>query len=291
MAKTSRERRHHARKASAGRDRLSKLRGWLVGVLAAALAAASAGVLTGWFEDVGRAITGSASPAQSAAVPNGSASTTAHDPLTVAVEARTAPCDSAGWVVAAPPGHLQQSAPANTDMLRSWRDWPPAKTGINASPGGVLIFVQGRSDAEVVLTDFTIRVHERRPPPTGTLLRASCGDVGAFRWLEVDLDHDPPRPVPGWNSDMAEFAKGDVPDWQLKPIKFPYEVSVTDAEPFFIQAHTKDCDCSWTAELTWASEGRTGTTVIDDHGTPFRTTSTRNVAGRCLLTPGEIDCR
>jgi hypothetical protein len=171
----------------------------------------------------------------------------------------------------------------DVDNTRSWRDWSPAATGVSASPDYVLFFVQGRSNAQVILTDLRVRVHDRRPPVAGTLLQGACGDVGAFRWLEVDLDQDPLRPLPRYSQKMAQLAKGEVADWKLQPIQFPYKVSVSESEPFLIVANTQGCDCTWDAELTWATEGRTGTSVINNNGTPFRTMGSSNIVGRCSV--------
>jgi len=132
----------------------------------------------------------------------------------------------------------------DVDNTRSWRDWSPAATGVSASPDYVLFFVQGRSNAQVILTDLRVRVHDRRPPVAGTLLQGACGDVGAFRWLEVDLDQDPLRPLPRYSQKMAQLAKGEVADWKLQPIQFPYKVSVSESEPFLIVANTQGCDCT-----------------------------------------------
>ncbi len=175
--------------------------------------------------------------------------------------------------------------------MRSWTDWPPARAGVGASPDQVPFFVQGRSNTEVILTGFRVRVHERHPPLAGTLLGAACGDVGAFRWLEIDLDHNPPQALPHYDETTAQIAERfhGVSAAMLQPIRFPYKVSVSEAESFLVVAHTEGCDCSWDMELAWATQGRTGTRVINSNGTPFRTTSARATVGRCWLGT-EVDC-
>ncbi|MDQ3222940.1 MAG: hypothetical protein M3Q75_05625 [Gemmatimonadota bacterium] len=188
------------------------------------------------------------------------------------------------------PAQVNTSYPVDVDSMSSWRDWPPASSGVSASPDNVVIVVQGRSNAQVVLTGLKVRVHERRPPLPGTRLNAVCGDAGAFRWLEVDLDHNPPQPLPHYSQELAEGEKGFVPDWMLQPIQFPYKVSVSEAESFLIVANTEACDCTWDMELTWATQGRTGTSVIDNDGMPFRTTGTKDIVGRCQLLAIEVDC-
>lgn len=265
-----------SRVSSSGRQHFNKVGAWLAAVLAAAVAAALTGVLTGAFDALGRAITGGTSEA---------------DPLTISVGPLMTPCPGS-VVVPQPPAQLKTSYPGDLSTMRSWPDWPPARTGVGASPDRVPIFVQGRSNAEVILTGLRVRVHERRPPLAGTSLGAACGDLGEFRWLEVDLDHNPPRPLPIYDPVVAEIAKRyhGAPDWRLQPIQFPYKVSVSEAESFLIVANTEGCDCTWDMELTWATQGRTGTSVINNNGMPFRTTSTRDTVGSCMLATAEVYC-
>jgi hypothetical protein len=199
----------------------------------------------------------------------GQASASESAPLTVAVTVFGAVCMTT-WVVPRPPDQIDLSAPIPGG---DWATWEPAREGVAASPGVVFATVQGRTGAQVVLTDLKVRVHERREPFVGTNLRGICGDRGEFRWLAVDLDANPPKTMPVFE---PAWIPVDAPDRERKPISFPYEVSLADAETFVIMANTTGCLCSWTAELSWASEGRTGTVTIDDHGKPFRTTPAKD---------------
>jgi hypothetical protein len=52
---------------------------------------------------------------------------------------------------------------------------------------------------------------------------------------------------------------------------FPYEVSKTDPEVYYVTANTESHDVSWYLELDWSSGGQHGTVRIDDNGQPFRT--------------------
>jgi hypothetical protein len=60
-------------------------------------------------------------------------------------------------------------------------------------------------------------------------------------------------------------------------VEFPYRVSAADPEVLLVTATTQTYDCDWYLELDWSSQGRTGTVRIDDHGRPFRTTSTKGL--------------
>lgn len=136
-----------SRASSADRQRLNKVGAWLAAVLAAALT----GVLTGAFDALGRVITGGTSET---------------DPLTISVGPLLTPCPGS-VVVPQPPAQLKTSYPGDLARMNSWTDWPPARAGVGASPDRVPIFVQGRSNAEVILTGLRVRVHERRPPLAG----------------------------------------------------------------------------------------------------------------------------
>jgi hypothetical protein len=260
---------------------------WLAGIVVAALAAAITAGLTAVFGALGQKAKNVVLPKSSTAAPAPSGAAAA--PVTVAVGSLGV-CGN-DWVTPLSVAGIRSSAPPLIDMAGGWRDWPPAAGGSNAAPHDVLFFVQGRSDAEVILTGLTVRVLERKAlPPASTLLKTECGDPGAFRWLDVDLDRSPARPVPGFDAKAAEGERGQVPDERLTPIRFPYEVSLSDAEPFLITARTRQCDCSWVAELSWASEGRTGTVTVDDQGKPFRTIGTARTTETCTATPAGTVC-
>src|SRR3990170_1014573 len=76
------------------------------------------------------------------------------------------------------------------------------------------------------------------PPPTGTLLAEPCGGVGHFRWLDVDLDATPPTETPRFLRGVLETVDpaGTLPTESRQPIRFPYDVTRTDAETFVITA-------------------------------------------------------
>ncbi|MGW6589624.1 helix-turn-helix domain-containing protein [Streptomyces globisporus] len=146
--------------------------------------------------------------------------------------------------------------------------WAGALGAVHAGETGVRITLQGRDDRAVVLQSLRIRVVERGSPAPGRVYRMSSGCGGSLtpRMFDVDLDASRPvaRPVAG--NDSGE---------PIEAVAFPYRVSVTDPEVFLITGRTVGCDCSWVAELTWSSDGRSGTVRIDDGGRPFRTSGVR----------------
>jgi hypothetical protein len=79
--------------------------------------------------------------------------------------------------------------------------------------------------------------------------------------------------------------EGTVPERERRPIRFPYRVSISDAETFVVDGNTAQCHCFWEIELSWASQGQVGKVVIDDGGRPFEVTGTRNAARTCTTGP------
>ncbi|HWO60254.1 MAG TPA: hypothetical protein VNO31_09495 [Umezawaea sp.] len=206
-------------------------------------------------------------------------------PLTVAVEAITPTCGTS-WVVPRKPDDVDVSQLVHPSALQhGWRDWTGGSDGAAAASlgagGHVQLSIQGRSAMQVVLTDMKVRVTKKNPPVSGTLLHRPCGDQWAFRWMDVDLDTDPPRTVPTNSLEPGTRIDG-VADFESKPIRFPYRVADSDAETFMFNAKTVDCDCFWVVDIYWSSAGESGVMTIDDHGKPFRTSSDVN-AVKCAI--------
>jgi hypothetical protein len=199
-------------------------------------------------------------------------------PLTVAVETLTPTCGT-GWIVPRPPDQIEGIAALQSpsNFQHGWRDWPGGAGGAAASGDGagghVQMSVQGRTPTQVVLTDMKVRVLERKPPISGTLVQRPCGDQWAYRWLDVDLDKEPPKPLPTL---VPEGYLPDSPSFERKPISFPYRVAESDAEIFLVNAKTATCDCRWVVDVYWSSAGESGVLTVDDHGAPFRTSSDSN---------------
>ncbi|NEC17354.1 transcriptional regulator, partial [Streptomyces parvus] len=146
--------------------------------------------------------------------------------------------------------------------------WAGALGAVHAGETGVHITLQGRDERAVVLESLRIRVVERGSPAPGRVYRMSSGCGGSLTPRMFDVDLDASRPV-------ARSVAGNDSGEPIEAVAFPYRVSVTDPEVFLITGRTVGCDCSWVAELTWSSGGRSGTVRIDDGGRPFRTSGVR----------------
>lgn len=153
------------------------------------------------------------------------------------------------------------AADPHLDRTLGWNSSKHSVGGMPASPGHAVLMVEGHSDRQIVLTDIKVRVKERKPvTASGTKLDVPCGDDGAYRWLQVDLDKDPPATIARHRNPQA--VADELPEWAKKPIRFPYTVSRDDAEMFLISTYTDNCECGWEVELSWMSGGRTGVETI-----------------------------
>lgn len=188
------------------------------------------------------------------------------DPLTVSVS-QLLEC-GASWFVEATVEDTFDGDPPLGDLLA---------TAPYASPHDVLVTIQGKTDAEVTLTGMDVNV-DRRPAPEGTILTPPCGGEGYFRSIVVDLDSTPPSMQPRINLDASTASE---PGARREPLIFPYEVAIHDAETFEMIVYTGECDCEWTVDVSWASQGRTGKTRIDNGGKPFRTVGGARAEGDC----------
>lgn len=148
--------------------------------------------------------------------------------------------------------------------------WAATQNAVHGRQTMVEISVQGRSSTAVVLEALRVRVVGRSAPVEGNTyaMNNGCGGALTPRYFDVDLDKDRPiaRPVDGNDTGVT-----------IPAMRLPYRVSAEDPEVLLIDAQTESCDCNWYLELDWSSQGRTGTVRIDDHGRPFRTTSTEGL--------------
>ncbi|WP_211260682.1 tetratricopeptide repeat protein [Amycolatopsis jejuensis] len=121
-----------------------------------------------------------------------------------------------------------------------------------AVPGGTVhvITVEAKTTRAVVL-------HSARPVIVSrTLPRPACLLVRVGATLEprrftTDFDAQPLR-------------------MQAQGADFPFTVSATDVEQFQFEPVTRTHEIAWHLELDWTCAGRSGTTIVDNHGEPFR---------------------
>ncbi|MFH9676410.1 helix-turn-helix domain-containing protein [Streptomyces sp. NPDC017405] len=184
-----------------------------------------------------------------------SAGTSAGPPLTVNTHPYTweSPC-SQHYLIDRPPTAVnpppsEQGAPA----------WVAVHQAVSAGEQFVTFTVQGTGRQTVVLERLSVRMAGKRSPLAWNDYAmgypgVGCGGGVPTRSFSVALDAMRPSPVPAAGS-----------------ADFPFKVSQSDPEVFYVTADASAYDVSWYLELSWSSGNRHGTLVIDDAGHPFRT--------------------
>jgi hypothetical protein len=250
--------------------RLGPLWSWVAGVGSAVLATVLGALVLAW------AIPSDDEPSTSRP-PAPSASATGDElPFTIAVKSYVP--WGVGFIPDLPPDQVPPR-PRDGD----WEAWRRAASGVPAGELDVRFTIQGRSEAEVTLTGLRVRVVKRGPALPGTVYGPQGGDPSAFRSVRVDLDANPPKLTSFYNDSLIP---GNAPEHERRPIRFPYTVSLSDAESFEVEGFARTCDCSWVIDLSWAAQGRTDTLVIDDDGKPFRVTGDANATRHCTTMEG-----
>lgn len=176
-------------------------------------------------------------------------------PLTVDTEphAWESPC-SQRYLIDLPPGRVgppppEQDAPG----------WVAANGAVPSGEQFLKLTVQGKGQETVVVKRLTVRMAGKRAPLAWNDYAmgypgVGCGGGVPTRFFTVALDAARPGVV-------SEAGHAD----------FPFKVSESDPEVYYIRADASAYDVSWYLELAWSSGDRTGTLTVDDHGRPFRT--------------------
>jgi hypothetical protein len=136
------------------------------------------------------------------------------------------------------------------------RGWVTALGGVAGGEQMLALTVQGTGKATVVLEEMHVRVVEKSAPLAWNDFAMGVGCGGGVQTAAFGVDLDAGRP--------AIFPKAGQRD-------FPYKVSESDPEVFYVFADARAHNVSWYLELDWSSGDRHGTVRIDDNGKPFRT--------------------
>ncbi|PTM86994.1 helix-turn-helix domain-containing protein [Streptomyces sp. VMFN-G11Ma] len=189
-----------------------------------------------------------ASPSTTAAEP------AAGTPLTVTTQPYSweTPC-SQHYLIDKPP-----AAVGPPPVAEEATAWVAASGGVSAGEQYVTLTVQGSGKETVVLNSLAVRSAGRSAPLPWNdyTMGVGCGGGVETRSFRVDLDSARPTVVP-----------------RSGQRNFPFKVSESDPEVFYIKADTSAYDASWYLELNWSSGSRHGTVRIDNRGRPFRTSA------------------
>ncbi|MEV5989183.1 hypothetical protein AB0L85_30040 [Streptomyces sp. NPDC052051] len=163
------------------------------------------------------------------------------------------------WNVPCDQSFLVDRSPQNVPPPPAQQDvvgWSTALGAVAADHQLVALTVQGTGADTVVLQALHVRVVSSDAPLTWNsyAMGNGCGGGVDTKSFDVSLDLGNPlaHPIGGQRD-------------------FPYKVSESDPEVFYVNAHTSGHDVRWYLELDWSSGTRRGTVRVDDHGQPFRT--------------------
>nr|WP_037802225.1 helix-turn-helix transcriptional regulator [Streptomyces sp. NRRL F-5135] len=134
--------------------------------------------------------------------------------------------------------------------------WAAALGAVSSGEQRVALTLQGTGADTVVLEALHVRVVAKGAPLAWNdySMGVGCGGGVETRSFDIDLDNGSPTVA----------VKNGQRD-------FPYKVSESDPEVFYVTARTKAHDVRWDLTLDWSSGSRRGTLHIDNNGTPFRT--------------------
>ncbi|MGI5376929.1 helix-turn-helix domain-containing protein [Streptomyces sp. CA-251387] len=136
------------------------------------------------------------------------------------------------------------------------RGWVTALGGVPGGQQMLALTVQGTGKATVVLEELHVRVVEKSAPLAWNDFEMGVGCGGGVETASFGVDLDAGRPALSPKAGQRDF---------------PYKVSESDPEVFYIFADARAHNVSWYLELVWSSGDQRGTVRVDDNGHPFRT--------------------
>ena len=136
--------------------------------------------------------------------------------------------------------------------------WAAAYGAVSSGEQRIALTVQGTGEETVVLNALHVRFLSKDAPLAWNdySMGVGCGGGVGTKSFDIDLDDGNPR----------VSVKNGQRD-------FPYKVSESDPEVFYVTARARAHDVRWDLSLDWSSGGRSGTVHIDDDGRPFRTSA------------------
>ncbi|WP_216590424.1 helix-turn-helix domain-containing protein [Streptomyces brasiliscabiei] len=176
-------------------------------------------------------------------------------PLTVKVEPYTweSPC-SQRYLVDSPPTEVGPPPPEQDAA-----GWVASEGAVSSGQQFLTLTLQGTGEETVVVRSLEVRTAGKRAPLAWNdygmgYPGVGCGAGVPTRSFTIALDAARPDVKPKAGSR-----------------NFPYSVSESDPEVYYITADASAYSVSWYLELRWSSGDRSGTLTVNDDGRPFRT--------------------
>ncbi|MFI7499196.1 helix-turn-helix domain-containing protein [Streptomyces sp. NPDC049687] len=136
------------------------------------------------------------------------------------------------------------------------RGWVTALGGVTGGQQMLALTVQGTGKATVVLEDLNVRVVDKSAPLAWNDYQMHDGCGGGVETVAFDVNLDDRQPTVSPGPGQRDF---------------PYKVTESDPEVFYVFADARAYNVSWYLELNWSSGDRHGVLRVDDNGNPFRT--------------------
>ncbi|MBT2385006.1 hypothetical protein [Streptomyces sp. ISL-11] len=176
-------------------------------------------------------------------------------------------CNAAGWVYPRSPDSELMNRPPGTGKRiegKTWDQDPDAFGAVPAGPVKLHMAVTTKAvRSAIILKSLTFHVVEKKKMVEGTHVAfvGGCGNGATYHYGVVNFDNPPPywvsRPKP------PKEVRSDE-------LKFPYKVTSVNPSVLLVTVIPSG-HCKWDAKLQWTDGKKTGTTVINDHGSPFET--------------------
>ncbi len=184
-----------------------------------------------------------------------------------------------------PDFHTANNGQTYVDYVGALEAWVTSANGWPETDW-IRFSVEGNSSRVSILTGLRVNLISRAQLASKTVLSLEeCGGIGVPRPFIADFSTTPPRiqALPG----TTEDADGNTV--KTKPATFPLTVSDTDPEIFELTVGPgPECDCLWTATLSYTQGGESYTALIDDHGKPFHGVPTDHLPTYSLVN-GTLD--
>lgn len=180
------------------------------------------------------------------------------------------PTTDAGWIVPETSRNAVAEQPTRGhDDDEAWvdkmREWERRTGAVPAAPRGIRLTLHG-GDNPVTIHKVEIDRIKCRPAVKGIHI-VWLTPHRTDKAFVVDLDKSDP---------VATFEDVEV------NADLPVKIAPADLWKIEISAVSAHNDCDWIAKVTWAYDGRTRVSTIDDQGKPFRTTG---LSGRTSTLP------